>query len=243
MANVQKENGYTAIANEILEQLVNRDLLGAEFRILLFIIRKTYGYHKKQDKISLTQFERGTGLSRPTIVKTLKNLEIRNMIIKFSIEESEGNITQFVFQKDVDKWVVNTAKLVKHNDVNSKARLTEIGKHGLTHKRKKDNTKDNSETSSLDIPLVIKSFEILNPASKKFYANTTQRNACRSLIDIYGLERIIKIVEQTLPKTNNLPFFPTITTPLQLQDKFSSLESAIKKYQSDIKNKKNSVAF
>lgn len=101
----------------------------------------------------------------------------------------------------------------------------------------------NSETSSQDIGVLIKSFETLNPASKKFYGNKTQRSACRYLIDTYGLERIIKIVEQTLPKTNALQFFPTITTPLQLQDKFTSLESAIKKYQSSIKDKKNNVAF
>ena len=237
MANVQKENGYTAIANEILEQLVNRDLLGAEFRILLFIIRKTYGYHKKQDKISLTQFEKGTGLSRPTIVKTLKNLEIRNMIIKFSIEESEGNITQFVFQKDADKWVVNTPLLVKHKGVYGKAGLTENGKAGLTHKRKKDNTKDIAETSSADIILVLDMFQIINPAIKRMYGNTTQRKACRDLIDNIGLERLKKIILETLPKTNTLPFFPTITTPLQLQDKFISLESAIKKYRSDSKLK------
>ena len=74
MASPQKENGYTPIANEILEELVKIDLLGAEFRVLFFIIRKTYGYHKKQDRISFTQFEKCTGISRPTINKTLKNL-------------------------------------------------------------------------------------------------------------------------------------------------------------------------
>lgn len=91
----------------------------------------------------------------------------------------------------------------------------------------------NAETSSEDIPLLIKSFETLNPASKKFYGNKTQRSACRYLIDTYGLERVIEIVEKTLPKTNGLQFFPTITTPLQLQDKYIQLESAIRKYQSE----------
>ena len=53
------------------------------------------------------------------------------------------------------------------------------------------------------------------------------------MIDTYGLERIIEIVEKTLPKTNGLQFFPTITTPLQLQDKYIQLESAIRKYQNE----------
>jgi len=90
-----------------------------------------------------------------------------------------------------------------------------------------------TETSSEDISLLIKSFESLNPASKKFYGNTTQRKACRFLIDTYTLERVKTIVEKTLPKTNGLQFFPTITTPLQLQDKWVALESAVRKYQSE----------
>lgn len=101
----------------------------------------------------------------------------------------------------------------------------------------------NSETSSQDISILIKSFETLNPASKKFYGNKTQREACRYLIDTYGLDRTKIIVEKTLPKTNGLKFFPTITTPLQLQDKWVSLESAIKKYQSENNKLKSNVAF
>lgn len=92
---------------------------------------------------------------------------------------------------------------------------------------------DTSETSSPDVNSLISSFEKLNPASKKFYGNTTQRKACEYLIETYGIEQCIKVVEQTLPKTNGLRFFPTITTPVQLQDKYTTLESAIRKYQQE----------
>lgn len=97
-----------------------------------------------------------------------------------------------------------------------------------------------SETSSENINLLIKTFETLNPASKKFYGIPTQRKACQDLISTYTFDRVKNIVEKTLPKTNGIPFFPTITTPLQLRDKWVSLESAIRKYQSEkfaIKNK------
>lgn len=90
-----------------------------------------------------------------------------------------------------------------------------------------------AEASSADIVLVLDMFSLMNPAIKRMYGNTTQRKACRSLIDTYGLERITKIITETLPKTNGLQYFPTITTPLQLQDKFITLESAIRKYQSE----------
>ena len=146
MANPQKENGYTPIANEILEAIVKACLLGSEYQVLFYIIRKTYGYHKKEDRISLTQFEKGTGLSRPTVVKTLKNLMARNMIVKIYLpDENKG----YSFVKDYDSWVVKTHLLVKGKWVASKGVFTESGKGVLTHKRKKENnTKDIAETSS-----------------------------------------------------------------------------------------------
>lgn len=149
MANPQKENGYTPIANEILERLVNACLLGAEYSILLFILRKTYGYHKKSDRISLTQFEKATGLSRPTVVKTLKNLVNRNMLKVFIQDGNKG----YSFQKNHEEWVVKAYLLVKGKWETSKGVLTKTSKGVLTHKRKKDNTKD---IVASDIPYSLK---------------------------------------------------------------------------------------
>jgi hypothetical protein len=92
---------------------------------------------------------------------------------------------------------------------------------------------NNATHSVADIILLLDMFSLMNPAVKRMYGNTTQRKACRELIDTYGLDRIKKIILDTLPKTNGLQYFPTITTPLQLQDKFIALESAIRKYQSE----------
>lgn len=233
MASPQKENGFTPIANEILKELVKTDILASEFRVSLFVIRKTYGFHKKTDRISLTQFEKGTLLSRATVVKALKNLVSRNILVKTAIPT-------YTFNKDYDLWVVKTAKLVKHNDTGSIDRLTKIGIDGYTYKRKKDMTKDIAEINSADIVSLIEMFSKLNPACKRMYGNTTQRTACIDLINTYGKDRILEIIEKTLPKTNKLNFFPTITTPVQLRDKFITLESAIIRYKKESKSK---VAF
>lgn len=139
MASPQLENGYIRIANEITQQLVKTPLLGAEFQIILFVISKTYGFNKKKDWISLTQFENGTGLSRPTVVKALKNLVIKNLLIK-------SEKFEFTFNKDWEKWVVNPPLLVKCSNRTGKPALTKIGKPALTHKRHNTNTKDNTDS-------------------------------------------------------------------------------------------------
>jgi phage replication O-like protein O len=142
MASPQKENGFTPIANEILEKVVNTALLGAEFRIVLLILRKTYGFRKKSDWISLTQFEKGTGLSRPTVVKSLKTLVLRKIIIKLENKN-------YFFNKNWEEWVVNTALLVNTAFITSKHRLTDASKDRLTHKRnyQKKLTKEITETN------------------------------------------------------------------------------------------------
>lgn len=53
---------FTQIPNVILDNL---DGLGeAQIRIILAVARKTFGWHKSQDRISLSQFQKMTGLSR-----------------------------------------------------------------------------------------------------------------------------------------------------------------------------------
>ena len=111
--------------------------------------------------------------------------------------------------------------------------------HKITLKRDieeepiKEEPFNTTEHSSEEINLLIKEFEKVNPASRQFYARPPQRKAAKFLIDTYGFERVRKVIELTLPRTNGLQYFPTIITPIQLQDKWVTLESAIRKYQSE----------
>lgn len=101
-------------------------------------------------------------------------------------------------------------------------------KNNIIRKDNKNN-KHSENKFSQDGSLIIKEFEIINPAIKRMYGNTTQRRACDDLIESYGLDRVINVVRQTLPKTNKLQYLPTITTPLQLFQKWSALEAGIYK--------------
>ena len=243
MASPQIEKGFTRIANEILERLVNTPLLGSEFQVLLCIIRKTYGYQNKVDIISLSQFQKATGLSRPTVVKTLKNLVTRKMVVKIYLPHDR---ISFSFNKNYDEWVVNISKLVKGKWVASKDVLTETSKDVLTHKRKKEriHTKeiDTPETSSGGlVSQVIKLFEEVNPATKSYYNRPPQRKACQSLIDEYGFEEVSKVIA-FLPRSNKMSFVPTITTPIQLWEKYQALKDGLQRKKSELSTKGKGLA-
>ena len=234
MANVQVENGYTRIANEALEALVKVRLPPSEKDLILFIIRKTYGYNKREDRISLTQFEKGTDLSRPTVVKALRNLISRKIVVKTGL--------LLRFNKDYETWVVNAGLLVKSSNIFGKGGFTKSGKGGFTHKRKKEMTKETTEPSSEEIGVLIKSFEGINTNAKNFYRRNPQRKACRELIIDFGFDRVKSVIENTLPKTNRMEYMPTITTPIQLLEKWSSLESGILKLKGK-QREKSKIAF
>jgi hypothetical protein len=88
---------------------------------------------------------------------------------------------------------------------------------------------------------IIKEMELVDPKNKQYYGNTSQRKACDFLIEEYGLEEVKKRIS-VLPKTNKIAYFPTITTPVQLRDKWVQLQDAVDRKRGALKEK-NKVAF
>jgi phage replication O-like protein O len=78
MASPQIENGFTKIANELLDAVCRFG--PARERIFWVIIRQTYGYGEKRTAISLTKFSQMTGIHKKHINRELKNLEKESRI-------------------------------------------------------------------------------------------------------------------------------------------------------------------
>src|SRR4051795_9527229 len=82
---------YTPVPDELFDELLV-ELSGAELKVLLYIIRRTFGFKKDSDNISLSQMlngietrdglslDRGTGLSKKTLLEALRSLEEKNVI-------------------------------------------------------------------------------------------------------------------------------------------------------------------
>ena len=130
MPNPQLENGYTRIANEILDALCKFNLILGQRQVFDFILRKTYGYGKKEDRISLSQISIGTGLSKRSVIYNLQNLEARQVIV---IKKHQGRgrnkeTNTLSIQKNYKKWVVQIIspqyrKLLDNNKLRYSNRL------------------------------------------------------------------------------------------------------------------------
>ena len=79
---------FTQTPNDLIDHWLPH-LGHAELKVLLVIIRKTFGWHKQRDRISLTQLQTITGLERTHITKAVKGLVEKDLIIK-KVEGPKG---------------------------------------------------------------------------------------------------------------------------------------------------------
>ncbi len=106
MANPQKENGYTPIANEVLEALYRAELSGQEFQMSLMIIRQTWGFRQKEKALPLSAMglELGWPKSR---CSQIANLLRSRKIITVAAERFTGSPVEpkrYRFNKDYEQW-------------------------------------------------------------------------------------------------------------------------------------------
>ncbi len=105
--NPQREEGNRQIATDVFHSLMSVNLSGAEFRIVMTIIDKTWGFNKETDCISVSQFIQATGIAERTIKDCLKNLK-KKRIIFYESSNIRGRcgspLNEFLFNKHYDTW-------------------------------------------------------------------------------------------------------------------------------------------
>jgi hypothetical protein len=82
---------YTMVPDELFDELLP-ELSGAELKVLLFVVRRTFGFKRDADAISLAQMlhgittregrvlHRGVGLSKPTLLGALRSLQEKGVL-------------------------------------------------------------------------------------------------------------------------------------------------------------------
>lgn len=166
IANPQKENGYTMIANEIMEALARVRISGEEWQVLSVIFRQTYGYHKKSDWISLSQFVLKTGLPKSSVCRATRKLLSKNVIYK----KVNGERAEYGFHKDFSEWNPLTKKSTVDKKVNRHLQKSKSkGLQKSNPQKKGTNTKESTTKESTSSKQKKASRKVApNPDVKKF---------------------------------------------------------------------------
>lgn len=247
-ANPQIEDGHIDIANEIAEALAKINLSAYESRILWVIWRKTYGWHKKMDRISVTQFQATTGLKRWHVSRTLSELIKRNIVTRIG----DNRIITYSFQKDYTKWKAVTKR---GNDV-GKSRVsgepkrnivTRIGDRSSpkgvntkeTNKRKKNKEyvegSDELRLASFLLEEILKNKPDFKKPNLQIWAKSIDEMIKIDKRDPIRIEKIIKWAQSDYSSHDNgwKGWSTVILSTEKLREKFDKLEMQMKTPKKD----------
>ena len=176
MEGIQLENGYTKIANQLLEKFAQIKISGTSWRILITIIRKLYGYNKKEDWIAYSQIQKITKLPKSRISESIKQLR------------EYGIVTQK--RNSGTKYSIG---INKNFLITQKRTVTEKRNAGVTESRttKETITKENTKVSAKADPPM----KIIN--------ENQHSDQWESVIDIDTGKPIQKILKEVNPSIAN----------------------------------------
>ena len=100
---VQGEERYTRVSHSILEALALANLGKRHYKVLLVLMRQTYGYDKASDEISLTQFHTKTGVLPPNVSGAIEELVDMRVVLKTAGKHAAS----LAINKDVSQWQGN----------------------------------------------------------------------------------------------------------------------------------------
>ncbi|EFN7956143.1 phage N-6-adenine-methyltransferase [Escherichia coli] len=142
------DDGYARLSNMLLEAYSGADLTKRQFKVLLAILRKTYGWNKPMDRITDSQ------LSEITKLPVKRCNEAKLELVRMNIIKQQGGM--FGPNKNISEWCIpqNEGKSPKTRDKTSlklgdcypsKQRDT---KDTITKEKRKDYSSENSGESS-----------------------------------------------------------------------------------------------
>lgn len=152
-----KRKGYfTKIPNDFLEALIKYRLAGEERQCLDLIIRKTLGYNKTADYISISQFHKATDIKKPNIIRALRRLALKKIIIVSQRDNKRGKRYRFNLKiKTWEPFVKKSNRFIKSDNkklVKKRTNFSKKANEALSKPlpTKEINKKENKKPSSND---------------------------------------------------------------------------------------------
>lgn len=117
LASPQKENGYTPIANEILDQLVKLSLNGTQLRIVIVVWRYTYGFSRRQHNLSINFILKAMGLQKTQYKQVSREIKkLFDIGLLHEVSKSDDKTRVISFNKNYDLWTNKSSGLIRLED-------------------------------------------------------------------------------------------------------------------------------
>lgn len=150
------EDGFMRVANELTDSLLMADLTARQLKVMLAIMRKTYGFNKSMDRLTNTQIAAMTGIHHTHICAAKRQLIERKFLIADGVRIGVNKV--------VSEWISQDSLTL------AKTANKTLAKSANGYKPTQLNTKDNiQKTINTNTPLPPKGGcdEISKPEKRK----------------------------------------------------------------------------
>jgi len=137
MANPQTQNGFTRISNEVMDHLCCFRIPGEMRLVIDAILRKTYGFNKKEDRISNSQLVAMTGLKKANVSSVLSRAVQHHLVIQKD--------NTLAFNKDWEQWIPFVRVIQKDNSKKLSNEITGVMEKDNKKLSKRMDTKDSKD--------------------------------------------------------------------------------------------------
>lgn len=196
MANPQIENGYTQIANELLDALCSFRIAGEVRLVFDSIIRKTYGFHQKEDHIANSQIVKLTKMSRQAVSRSLKVLIDKRLVIKTDDNNPKGH--KLKINKNFEEWIPFVNKTVDNKKVKKvSSKQIHLSSKQITTVNKTD---DKVSSKTMDTKDKRNSKDTIQKKAEEFVGSKDPTPKEKSILFFKNIERVVlgeKIPEVT----------------------------------------------
>ncbi|WP_407065564.1 replication protein [Enterobacter hormaechei] len=150
------EDGFMRVANELTDSLLMADLTARQLKVMLAIMRKTYGFNKPMDRLTNTQIAAMTGIHHTHICAAKRQLIERKFLIADGVRIGVNKV--------VSEWISQDSLTL------AKTANKTLAKSANGYKPTQLNTKDNiQKTINTNTPLPPKGGcdEVSKPEKRK----------------------------------------------------------------------------
>jgi len=197
----------TQVPNVIFDEIMP-NLKPAAFKVLLLIVRQTYGWRKVSDRIGLTTIQKATGLSREGVIKGIKDLGELITVKPGRREIKEANEYSLNLDISTGQLVRKVDQSEKLTSQNSPPLTSQQSSHSETYKKKPNRVKGKPSRSDGSDPRVKEFIDWWHQEYRKRFSNPyrfsggKEGRLIKDLLQDYDLPRLRDIAGLFLDSTD-----------------------------------------
>ena len=225
---------FTQVPNLLLDEHMS-EMSCAELKVTLVIVRKTIGWQKDTDSISLSQLEEATGLSRKSVLKGIQEAIERGTIKQgvsgrtstYELVEPENDSGKSTPIEKTDRWKKYTIDSGKSTPIDSgkstptKERVLNKDINKLNNNNPRSNTLEQIQEQMLDAdfrnkieelqykaPTLFPTFEDLCKQAKQFtfHQKNLKAQQILAILPTYGEQNILARAQESAFSVTNPQF-------------------------------------